>query len=164
MNATGWYAPEINLQGVFSYANRNMGEARSYIQVFRSGVVEAVESFILDNSERKTIPSYTLEAEILGCSERCLGILKNLDFNPPVYIFISLTNVKGLTMGFDSFKFNYDQHDIQEENIHLPEGIIEDYDQKVTSTLRPLFDLVWNACGIDKSLNFDEQGNWMEKR
>ena len=30
--------------------------------------------------------------------------------------------------------------------------------------LRPSFDQVWNACGHDRSLNYDEKGNWNPAR
>ena len=42
-------------------------------------------------------------------------------------------------------------------------GIIENYDIKVDNSLKPLFDLVWNAGGCRGSLNFDEKGNWITR-
>jgi hypothetical protein len=45
----------------------------------------------------------------------------------------------------------------------LPEVIVENYDIKVDDVLKPQFDLIWNACGFQRSLNFDENGNWIAK-
>jgi len=163
MSASGWHAPTVNLHGIVSHAGRNEGEAHSYVQIFRNGVIEIVESSILERDESKRIPSYTIEDEILKSTTRYLNLLKSLDLNPPIYVFISLMHVKGLIMSFDSFKYNYDANHIREESIYLPEAVIDNYDQELTSTLRPVFDLVWNACGIPRSLNFDNDGNWIRR-
>lgn len=163
MRTSGWHSPQVNLLGIVSHAGSNEGQARSYVQIFRNGVIEIVESSILERDESKRIPSYTIEDEILKSIARYINLLKSLDFNPPIYIFISLMHVQGLIMSFDSFRFNYDANHIREESVHLPEAVIESYDQELASTLKPVFDLVWNACGIPSSLNFDKDGNWISK-
>ncbi len=30
--------------------------------------------------------------------------------------------------------------------------------------LKPLFDIVWNSVGFPRSLNFDEEGKWVDRR
>lgn len=54
---------------------------------------------------------------------------------------------------------------IDRDILLLPDVIIDDFNsvlgfKEVAKILRPIFDAVWNACGLARSLNYDEQGNW----
>ena len=162
MYASGWFAPEINLHGFISYAGETRGAARSYVQLFRNGVIEVVESSILERDEN-IIPTYVVEKEILEAVGRYIGALKLLELNTPIFVFISLTNIKGFSVPFDRIAYIDKPESIREENLHLPEAVFEDYDQAVGTTLKPIFDLVWNACGIKGSRNFDQDGNWITR-
>ena len=42
--------------------------------------------------------------------------------------------------------------------------VVEDLSTPVGKILKPLFDLVWNACGYPSSENFDAEGNWIGRR
>lgn len=81
---------------------------------------------------------------------------------PPVFVFLTLIGVKGQRMGFNKFNYSFlDDVPIADDILYLPEAVIQSYDQDLASTLKPVFDLVWNACGISHSLNFDKDGNWI---
>jgi hypothetical protein len=53
---------------------------------------------------------------------------------------------------------------IQARNLILPETLVQDYTTPVGQILKPMFDLVWNACGYAGSRNFDADGNWVRNR
>jgi hypothetical protein len=40
--------------------------------------------------------------------------------------------------------------------VYLPEALIDDLSADVTTILKPLVDMIWNAAGIDQSPNFLE--------
>jgi len=46
----------------------------------------------------------------------------------------------------------------------LPEVVVDDYGKEPAKVLKPLFDMVWNAWGYPRSLNYDEQDNWVGQR
>jgi len=163
MNSSSWFSPQINLSGVISHAGEERNKACSYVQIFRNGVIEAVESSILEIGETREIASYPLENGILKYATKYLSVLQSLQFNPPIFIFITLTNIHGLIIKYDTVKFNFDAHEIREIIINLPEIVIENYDQILAQKFRLTFDLIWNACGMPRSLNFDKEGNWIEK-
>lgn len=71
-----------------------------------------------------------------------------------------MLGVKGYKMGTKDPFGRHRQHPIDRELLLLPEAVVENYDIKDEEILRPLFDLIWNACGFKRSLNFDENGNW----
>jgi hypothetical protein len=49
---------------------------------------------------------------------------------------------------------------IDTDIVKLPESIINDFDIKPESVLQPMYDIIYNACGCERSNNFDEQGDF----
>jgi hypothetical protein len=41
----------------------------------------------------------------------------------------------------------------------LPETKIETFDTDPVKHLHPMIDVLWNAAGVEKSLNYDAEGN-----
>lgn len=161
---SGW-SPRINLEGVLSYAGGRNDKSHSYVQLYRNGIIEAVEGLILHaDREKKIIPSLTYELELLRSLSSFLGLLKELGVNMPIVIFLTLIGAKGWEMGVDRMRFWGDEYyKIDRDILLLPETIVESYDTDPKDILRPMFDLIWNACGYERSYNFDEAGNWIAK-
>jgi len=38
--------------------------------------------------------------------------------------------------------------------------VIPDLNQSPGKIFKPIFDLIWNACGFAETMTLDEQGNW----
>lgn len=53
---------------------------------------------------------------------------------------------------------------IDREHLILPDRLAESLDFDAAFFLRPCFDYIWNACGYDRSRNYDEKGNWRPDR
>jgi hypothetical protein len=66
-------------------------------------------------------------------------------------------------MGVDQFGFEAG-YPIKEDALILPESIVQDFSTPVGKVLKPIFDLVWNACGLPASKNFDSEGKWIDRR
>ena len=51
---------------------------------------------------------------------------------------------------------------IQQDEIIADEIFVKElwWFDDVPRLLRPAFDQIWNACGLFKSFNYDEDGNW----
>ncbi|MBI3626914.1 hypothetical protein HY224_02625 [Candidatus Uhrbacteria bacterium] len=162
MTSANLFAPQINLAGGVSYTGRVRDKARSYIQVFRNGVIESVESSILDKRDSGYIPHVLLEKEVVEATKMSLNAFRLLEIEPPFFIFLSLMNVAGLTMPSPD-GFGDAGEPIRQQNLHLPEVTIESFEQSVPSAVKPVFDLIWNACGLPGSLNFNAAGEWLPK-
>ncbi|MBK9294843.1 MAG: hypothetical protein IPM57_10460 [Oligoflexia bacterium] len=52
---------------------------------------------------------------------------------------------------------------ISNQHLILPEIIVENIDEKAEKVLRPLFDMLWNACGYSACKSYNEQGQWKPK-
>ncbi len=53
---------------------------------------------------------------------------------------------------------------IEMDVLSLPEVLVDSYDVSAEKVLKPFFDFVWNACGFERSLNYDGSGNWRPKQ
>jgi len=140
--------------------------ARSYVQVFRSGAIEAGDASLLDIKQpgyEKQIPSIAFEATIIECLQRYVDVQRRLAIQLPVFMTITLLRIKGFTMS-STYSFLEKNPPIDRETLPLPEVVVEDYAANVGKLLQPSFDALWQACGLEKSRNYDDAGNWRAHR
>ena len=52
---------------------------------------------------------------------------------------------------------------IDSDSLVLPEVIVDSFVTSPNHILKPMFDLIWNACGLPSSTNFDHNGNWVSR-
>ncbi len=146
-----------NLDGfvVFGGHSGNGPEYESYIQVFRNGVVESVNSSILEGNQSNQIPSTYYEQEIEASLASIQRYLPNLNVEPPLALLLSLIGVRGLTMALDVRWMAYRPHAIDRDLLLLPEVIIDSADKTAQENLAPLFLMIWQAAGFDRNYNYD---------
>jgi hypothetical protein len=162
---TGWSAPSYNLEGVYTYSTHE-SVAHSYIQVFRNGIVEAVNTSLLEpeSDGRTFIANVAYEDALLKGLARYLELQKRLGVEPPVVVMLSLLGVKGYTMYVSPERRFGGGHPIDRDALLLPEALVENLDTDAATILRPIFDSLWNAAGWPGSINFDAEGKWVGRR
>lgn len=160
----GWNH-RYNLDGFLTYSRDREEKSHSYVQLFKSGIIEAVEGLLLEPQEGKLlIPSIVYERELIKSLSGYLSVLKTLNVEPPIFIFLTLLGVKEYSMSTGRMRATtYEVHTIDRNILLLPEIIIEDYDVVAEDVLRPCFDSIWNACGFPRSLNYNDAGEWGER-
>jgi len=148
-----------NFDGYLTYCRFDEG-FRSYVQLYRNGIIEAVEAALIRPGEKNLIRHITFEEKLIESVTRYLNTLKSLDINPPIFIFLTLLGVRGYTMEIRNHQFLYDDetlHKIDKDILFLPEIVIENFDNDIPMLMKKIcFDAIWNACGFEKSLNYDE--------
>jgi hypothetical protein len=148
-----------NFDGFLTYSGGENSD--SYVQLFKNGIIEAVEGSILKlHGEEKRIPSALYERELIKSLPDYLSILKTLNVELPIFIFLTLVGVRGYSMGVDIMKID-EVHTIDRDILLLPEIVIESYDVIAKDVLKTCFDSIWNACGFPKSLNYNNAGEWV---
>jgi hypothetical protein len=156
----GW-SHRYNLDGFLTYSQDREGKVWTYVQLFKSGIIEAVDTSLLDNG-CKIFSTY--EEQLVKSFSIYLSILKNINVEPPIFVFLNMFGVKGYSMGLPEQVRTHDTFPIDRDMLFLPESIVERYDVKAEEVLKPSFDSVWNACGFKRSLNYNEQGEWAPKQ
>ena len=91
-----------NLEGFLVHSVTQSGRSYSYTQIYRNGIIEAVDSLELDNKD-KIIPSQSYESTLIKSVSQYLSALKYLGVQLPVAIFLTLLGVKGSINGYFPF-------------------------------------------------------------
>lgn len=73
----------INLEGIVTFSNDAEGKAWTYSQLYRNGIIEAVEGLLLTprREEKKIIPSVSYEEEVLKSLGEYLKLARKLGIN-----------------------------------------------------------------------------------
>jgi hypothetical protein len=164
--ASGWNV-RMTFDGALVYDSANaQGRNSSYAHFYRNGTFEAVTSSRLEShfsEHRGYIPHTAVERDLIDYLPKCFESLQRIEVRPPVSVMLTLIGVRGLRMAMDPMNFGSGEA-IRETNLVLPGTIVDDFATPAISILKPMFDRIWNACGLMQSWNFDDQGNWMPRR
>lgn len=161
----GWN-PSVNFDGLLFFTSTSAGEPDSYVQLFRNGVIEAVDCYLLASPQRdpqapRYIPSIANETEVIEAVKDYTGFYKKHEVPAPVLLGLSMLNVKGFHMAV--YGGSYGARPVDRDHLVLPDRLLESLSFNAASFLRPCFDQIWNACGYTRSMNYDEQGNWQPR-
>ncbi|MCG3220757.1 MAG: hypothetical protein H7641_05195 [Candidatus Heimdallarchaeota archaeon] len=149
--------------GFVTYTSDLTGLARTYVHLYKNGRIEAVECSLLKPIvDRKEIPSIDFEKEIIEVIPKYVQVLQLLNIKPPFFMFLSLAGVKDYTMKLNKEILGATPTPIEEDEIKTEEIYVKEYwwFDDAPRLFKPAFDEIWNACGLFKSFNFDEDGNW----
>ena len=154
-----------NLEGMLAYgAALSHQVPDSYIQVFFNGIIETVSATILAPYDNKllipAVRGLNYEKEIIEVVKDYLACQERLSVDPPILFFITLMGVKNYVMGYNRRDDFFKEKKVDRDILQLPEVRIDSYSINVEEALKPVFDMIWNACGFDRSYNYDEAGKW----
>ncbi len=157
----------LNINGMVNCLQYKTGEFVNYNQYFRNGIVEIVDGDTLSkNQDGEIIPDIVFEVNIIRALRRVMDFYKNIQINPPIYLFMSLLNVRGFTMAKSRYARHLSDTEIRRlgvdlDLVFLPEVIINNFKKdKPTEFMKSTFDLVWNSTGLPRSANYDTAGIW----
>jgi hypothetical protein len=157
----GGHNQRLNFDGVVAF-DGSLNEAYSYVQVFRNGVIEVVDTWQLGVFEDKKIIDPRYELTTVKALHRFLNFQKDHDVEPPLLVMLSFIGVKGYAMGVGSVHPRLTSL-IDREALLVSEVLIEDFNVDIPAAMKPIFDTVWNATGFSQSRNYDKDGNWAPK-
>lgn len=166
LNAFTSSGRRYNFNGILAYCMPRGGKCWSYVQLFKNGVVEAVDTYyIMERDGKKCVPSQ-YENRVVKGLENYLSLLKDLGVDMPAVVSLTLAGVQGYAMD-KRYQPVHVQHRVVEpqrivENILLvPEVEVRSYEEKAVDILKGSFDAVWNAGGLEGSPNYDHDGKWI---
>lgn len=167
--------PKFTFQGSANQMARGnqVGALLGYSHLFRNGAIENLSAGFLDQStdteqhfEQDAVHLYWLEIQIMDCAERMLKIMELLQVFGPYYLLVAFLNVRGLrvTPGARE-QFVREIRPVEQANLILPEVLLENSAISIESEMRSTFDMIWNACGWQRSFSYDDQAvhknaNW----
>lgn len=156
-----------NFDGVISEAAMGRETAIvGYAQLFRDGVVEAADTYVVNAQNRDAlIPGAYFEESLIDTAEKHLELLVRLGVESPVLVMLSLVGVGGYRMLTRGPGAEYWGRPIDRDDLVVPESVAEEGPEigraGVERLMRPMIDSVWNACGYVRSPNFGGDGRWI---
>lgn len=148
----------LNLNGVVTFSDEDGKLKKAYTQLYRSGIIEVVSVFE-PAGEDYYIPSHTYERYLISATKEYLKLLHDLEIEPPIYVFLTLTGVQKYRFAAGE-EFRKRSEPLDRDVLSMPEVVIDSYDSEPHTILRPIFDMVWNCFGFERSFNYDEKGDW----
>ncbi|MBA7704258.1 hypothetical protein ES703_113060 [subsurface metagenome] len=152
INCKGWNN-RYNLDGFLTFSGGREEESYSYVQLYRNGAIEAVDGLILRPRDHELRILRLYEKALIESLDDYIIVLKSLEVEPPIFIFLTLLGVKGYFMDAYPDPDIDEIHTIDRDDLQLPEVIVEKYDDRAEDVLRPCFDSIWNACGFPRDLS-----------
>jgi hypothetical protein len=138
----------------------------TYTQLYRNGLIEVVTGptgLVFEMEGQKWIGSELYERNLVNYLPTCFRVFGEIEASGPVVVALTLTNARGLAMSIPRAYINRSSL-IDRDTLVLPETVVEDLTTEPVKVLRPMFDLVWNACGFERSRNFDGEGRWIDRQ
>jgi hypothetical protein len=159
-----------NLDGLVAYSSipTSVVGSVNYTQLYRSGIIEAVDGDIAQSHSNGQIVIHLqrIEQTVLQYVPQYFAHQAALGVSPPVYVFLSLLDAKGSYpyIGSD-FAVDLDRYfRLDRDCVLLPETAILDFSSDIASVLRPIFDLLWNSFGFTASTSYNANGDYFQAR
>ena len=168
----GW-SPRFNLDGFLVHSEAGTPRIPvTYLQVFRNGALEAVESRLIsyDNENspyssekpQNLISSIHCERTLIVALDRFLKVENSLGMEPPVFVMLSLVGVRGFRI-LSEWTQSKGPYQFDRDVLLLPEAMMEGFDEPADKLLQPAFDAVWNAAGYEGCRHYKD-GHWLDDK
>jgi hypothetical protein len=134
---------------------------RSYSQLHRNGCYEGVmaDAVFTDKGQTKILRENWCEEALLAALAGYLPFAKALGLEPPFWMFAALSGCEGARIWLNRSWQELAEHAIDRSIDWLPEKKLDAFDADPVQHLRPMIDVLWNTAGLERSFNYDDQGN-----
>jgi hypothetical protein len=152
---TGSWDQFVNLDGrvVIPTAYGGRPACRSYVQIYRTGVLEAL--WLLPDTTYKLSSKEEVSVilgdgwlpNLIGLLPKYIAGLNRLGVDPPFFVFLSFLSIEGFYLfGPPNTSTN---HRFNRNQILLPELYVETVPSDIRPTLQRPLDMLWNAVGAE---------------
>lgn len=158
----------FNVDGLLKYDHHE--KCRAYCQLYRDGRIESVMSdaaYAVNPHHpegRQALRDIICERAVRDLLRSYPTFAQGLGLEPPIWMFSALIDCRGVRILANRDWSDLSEHSIDRSPAYLPEVEIGTLDVEIDSLLRPWCDSLWQASGVERSFNFDDQGKWRQRR
>jgi hypothetical protein len=162
--------PRFNVDGILNL------DGESYSQIYRDGRMESAMSAIVfqpngqfaepdqkSSNQPRYLRDTICEQAVFKLTKNYLSFCTDIGLHPPITMYSALVGCKGVLFHSD-WGHRYSRGGIDRMPAFLPDIEFAALDADPVKLLRSWCDTLSQACGLEKSPNFDESGNWRERR
>jgi hypothetical protein len=142
-----------------------------YSVLYRDGRVEALMPSIrysLNQGNQAEGPyairDFSIDEGVLKTTEAYLSVTEKLEISTPVWLFSCIIGCRDVHICTDPMFRDLSRHRLDRSPCFLPPLRLERSEEKKGKIVRRWSDLFWQAFGMDRSLNFDENGDLRARR
>lgn len=157
----GTWSPVPNFDGRIAYAGQP--KASSYIQVFRTGAVETVNTdLVYEEGQSLCLRVRQIEIDVLRSVQQAKEFFDSQPgLEPPCLVMFSVDGVEGSYIPPPNPSFDTSQvHPVELDQLEFLDIQLNDLSGEVAQVMRPIFDWLWQASGWPRSLSFDSEGRF----
>lgn len=149
---TGAWGHEVNLEGrlVFPAAAGGRPAGRSYLQLFRSGILESLWALPLRlPNEIPFILCDQWVPSLMRLLPRYLAGMGKFGVEPPILLFLSILSASGCFLQGPNYAPS--PGPLGHSDILFPEIWLDSLATELAPRLKPHLDMLWNACGAEQN-------------
>lgn len=159
IGSTG-YNSHFNEEGLLR-ENRNGDDLDGYMQLFRNGIVESVDSRMMVGRGREDgLPSVFFALSLSRFLEETVAMWRVLGISGPACVLVTLAGLKGAPFMLPA-NGGYYMRPIVNDTFYLPEVVIDDFEADPRRLLRHTLDVLWQAAGESGCPYFGSDGEWI---
>jgi hypothetical protein len=117
--------------------------------------------------QRVVVPSLLLAHNLGQFLDRCRGLMRKLDINPPASLFASIVNGRGAMLEIHDDLMWYqglEPKPFDRDNLLMREVTMVDREGDAWVVLKPLLNELWQAAGLPRCFDYDDDGNWKPRK
>lgn len=164
---SGWAGAtrSLNLEGIVIHPPSNSAYFSDYVQVFRSGAVEAVSCQGGDFNGRHIIPATLASTFFRYALAMSLSHCQRHGIAGPAVFSGALLGVAGYELGVARQSLMFGRFLSDRMTMILPQQWIPSIETAdADAYARPLLDVMWQAFGADRCAEYTEDGVWQPHR
>lgn len=155
--------------GFTTYSDPVRGNTLAYVQVFRSGMIEAVTAAMVSiRNVTRTVSVNSVARNLLHQVAAVLPALQAADVEPPYSIQLAMAGVRGATFASESSSWGMPSESLptKRDVLQLVDVVATDGDvtrDQCALVLRPILDQLFQTAGQDRCTWFSADGSLMRR-
>ena len=152
----------LNLDGLVVHPGARTDGQLAYTQVFRSGAFEAVRHGAGLAHGKKLIHSTSITTFYRDAYIKFLAAAKQFNLSGPAILTAAMLNVEGYEFAVGTVFNTLNQAYADRTHLVLPESWLDSVDNvsDIDSQVRPMLDVLWQAFGVERCMEYTSAGEW----
>lgn len=155
----------VNADGALVVRNARLEGTYGYSQLFRNGYFETVKVFDYGVERKPPLGTVAYEEQFIALVRQLRDEYAHLGIGSEMTCMVSLLGADRVELGLDRWMHNLEDHQgyFDRKTLILPDVLLP-AELAPEQALRPVFDLVWQSAGLERSANYNAAGVWEPTR